>query len=376
MRRILLPALAAALVAAGAAGAAYRPSPLLPLDGAYRLADGTVLSLAVTPDGGLLYTNTRTGDLRQLSPPAAPGRFTFGPAYLVAGPVRGTITVKGPSLTLATGGRTRTARRIAVKRQAVSFAGQGVRLAGKVTSPATAGRHPAIAIVHGSEAGDRDYYDMLVNFYSSLGYVVLTYDKRGVGASKGVYQEFPSERNVDNLAGDAIGALRVLAARKDVDREPHRARRREPGRLDHPAGRRPVAARQVRRGHRGAGRSRSASRASTRGSPARARSNPTKAQIEEQLYERPAERVRPAARTSRSSRSRCSGCFGSEDKSVYAPQSVAILQALPSPPDDQGLPARGPLPARHAARPEQRAHRRAPVRLPARRSPPGCASTD
>jgi alpha-beta hydrolase superfamily lysophospholipase len=26
---------------------------------------------------------------------------------------------------------------------------------------------------------------MLVNFYSSLGYVVLTYDKRGVGASKG-----------------------------------------------------------------------------------------------------------------------------------------------------------------------------------------------
>ena len=58
---------------------------------------------------------------------------------------------------------------------------------------------------------------MLVNFYSSLGYVVLTYDKRGVGASKGVYQEFPSDRNVENLAGDAIGAVRVLAARKDVD---------------------------------------------------------------------------------------------------------------------------------------------------------------
>jgi alpha-beta hydrolase superfamily lysophospholipase len=206
-----------ALVAAGTAGAAYRPSPLLPLDGAYRLADGTVLSLAVTPDGGLLYTNTRTGDLRQLSPPTAPGRFTFGPSYLVTGPVRGTITVKGPRLTLVTGGRTRTARRIAVKRQAVSFAGQGERLAGKVTSPATGGRHPAVAIVHGSEAGDRDYYDLLVNFYSSLGYVVLTFDKRGVGASKGVYQEFPSERNVENLAGDAIGALRVLATRKDVD---------------------------------------------------------------------------------------------------------------------------------------------------------------
>ena len=72
MRRVLI-VLTAALVAAGAAGAAYRPSPLLAQDGAYRLANGTVLSLAVTPDGSLLYTDTRTGDLRQLTPTGTGG---------------------------------------------------------------------------------------------------------------------------------------------------------------------------------------------------------------------------------------------------------------------------------------------------------------
>ena len=56
---------AVALAAASAAAAAYRPSPLLPLDGAYRMGDGRIVSLAVTPDG-LLYTDTSTGDLRQL----------------------------------------------------------------------------------------------------------------------------------------------------------------------------------------------------------------------------------------------------------------------------------------------------------------------
>ena len=85
-------AIAVALVAATAAGAAYKPSSLLPLDGAYRMTDGRVVSLAVTDDGGLLYTDTRTGDLRQLRA-AGPNRFTFGPAYLVQRPVRGTIVV-------------------------------------------------------------------------------------------------------------------------------------------------------------------------------------------------------------------------------------------------------------------------------------------
>jgi dienelactone hydrolase len=212
----LAGAVLVALVAATAAGAAYKPSPLLRLDGAYRMGDGHVVSLAVTPDGGLLYTDTSTGDLRQLQP-AGTGRFRFGSAYLVQRPVRGTIVVRGTRLAITTGGRTTVGTRVPVTRRRVSFRAQGVRIVGKVTSPATPGRHPALAIVHGSEAADRDGSDLLVNFYSALGYVVLSYDKRGVGDSTGLYVERATPVNVDNLAGDAVGALRVLGARRDVD---------------------------------------------------------------------------------------------------------------------------------------------------------------
>lgn len=337
MRRLLAIALAA-LVAAGAAGAAYRPSPLLPLDGAYRLGDGTILSLAVTPDGGVLYTNTRTGELRQLTP-TGKNTFTFGPSYLVAGPVRGRILVKGTALTLTTAGSTRTARRVAVKRATVSFAGAGVRLTGKVTSPATAGKHPAVVILHGSEAGDRDSYDLIVNFYSSLGYVVLTYDKRGVGSSGGVYQEFPSETNVNNLAGDAIGALKLLAARKDVD----------PARLGlHGASQAGWIIPRI------AARSTLATFAVVVSGPAvsvgeqglyagitgQGSNNPTQKQIDEQLTG-----AEPSGFDPRPDLEKLSiptyWLFGREDKVVYVPQTLEILAGLPTPPATKVFPRAG-----------------------------------
>ena len=219
MRRLLLVATAVLATTASAAVArelAYKPSPLLAIDGAYRLSDGTLASVAVTPDGGLLYTDTRTGDLRQLEPDG-PSRWHFGPAYLVRRPVRGTVTVRGTRLTVATAANTRTGPRVAVKRRRVAFRGGGVRIVGKVTVPVTPGRHPGIVIVHGSEASDRDGHDLFVNFFTSLGYVVLSYDKRGVGDSGGVYVERATIENIENHARDTVAALRVLAARKDVD---------------------------------------------------------------------------------------------------------------------------------------------------------------
>jgi pimeloyl-ACP methyl ester carboxylesterase len=217
LRHAVAVVLAGAVVAAApAAVGRYTPSKVLPLDGTYRFANGSTVSLAVTPDGGMLYTDLRTGDLRQLDP-AGTARFRFGPAYLVQRPVRGTVAVRGDALTLTTGARARVARRVPVRRQRVAFRGAGVRLAGKVTSPVTPGRHPAVAIVHGSDPMDRDGTDLFVNFFTSLGYVVLSYDKRGVGDSTGIYVERATAANIGNLAGDAVGALRALAARVDVD---------------------------------------------------------------------------------------------------------------------------------------------------------------
>lgn len=331
-------ALVVALLAAATAGAAYRPSPLLAVDGAYRLADGTVLSLAVTPDGGLLYTDTRTGDLRQLER-AGPGRFRFGPAYLVRRPIRGTVLVKGRRLAVTTAGRTRAGRLVPVRRTRVSFVGAGARLVGKVTSPATPGRHPAIAIVHGSEAADRDGSDLLVNFYSALGYVVLTYDKRGVGDSGGTYQEFPSPQNIRNLAGDAVGAARALAARKEVDRE----------RIGLVGGsqagwiipRAAALSPLVRFAVITSGPAVSVGEQGLyAGLTGQGATNPTQAEIDRQL-----ENVQPSGFDPRADLAALSiptlWLYGREDKTVYAPQSVAVLAGLPSPPTVRVFPRAG-----------------------------------
>jgi uncharacterized protein len=327
---MLFSVVAAALVAAGAAGAAYRPSPGLALDGPYRLSDGSVISLAVTPGGGMLYTDTRTGDLRQLTGNGTTV-FRFGPAYLVPTPVRGTIHVKGKTLTLTTGGRTRPGRLLPLKRERVSFRGAGIRLVGKVTSPAAPGRHPGIVIVHGSESGDRDGYDLLVNFYSSLGYAVLTYDKRGAGDSGGTYQEYPSPGYVESLSGDALGALRALATRPYVDT----------GHLGlvgasqagwiipRVATRSPL----VRFAVITAGPAMSVGEQGLyQGITGGGASSPTRAQIEQQLSG-----AQPSGFDPRPDLEKLAiptlWLFGSEDKSVYTAQSVAILKALPSPPE-------------------------------------------
>ena len=332
-------ALAAALVLAGGATAVYKPSPLLSLDGAYRMTDGRIVSLAVA-DGSLLYTDTRPGELRQLET-VGPGRFRFGPSYLVRRPARGTITVRGRRLMIATGGRTRSGTRVPVTRTRVSFRGAGVRIVGKVTSPAMQGRHPAIAIVHGSEAGDRDGYDMLVNFYSSLGFVVLSYDKRGVGESTGFYVERATAANIDALAGDAAAALRTLAARKDVD----------PARLGLVGGSQagwiiPRAAAKsplVRFGVIIAGPAMSVDEEEAYAAitaHGELDPPPTDAAIREGLEGMPPSGFDPRADLERLSIPTL-WLFGAEDKSVYTPQSVEILEALPTKPTIRVFPRTG-----------------------------------
>lgn len=76
----------------------------------------------------------------------------------------------------------------------VVFAGgaDDVRLAGTLTIPATGNAMPAVVLVHGSGKTDRDEaafghrpFWVLADALSRAGYVVLRYDKRGVGQSTG-----------------------------------------------------------------------------------------------------------------------------------------------------------------------------------------------
>lgn len=105
------------------------------------------------------------------------------------------------------------------RREPISFAGPAGRLAGTLYLPATPGtpRRAAIVLVHGSGPQDRDGYASIIALmaaqFADAGLIVLTYDKRGVGASQGSWEG----AGFDALAADATAAMAALRARGDVD---------------------------------------------------------------------------------------------------------------------------------------------------------------
>jgi len=95
----------------------------------------------------------------------------------------------------------------------VQFANGVTRLAGTLISPVTGGKHPAIILVHGSGAENRDYMVPWTRFLIRRGMAVLGYDKRGVGESSGDW----NLASFDDLAGDSLAAFEYLKRRGDID---------------------------------------------------------------------------------------------------------------------------------------------------------------
>lgn len=99
-----------------------------------------------------------------------------------------------------------------IKTENVTFESEGIKLAGTIFSP----KHPhsAVVVVHGSDRVPR-----MTKFAEQLaqnGILVLTYDKRGVGESGGVYAgpevgtNNISIHNLNLLAKDASSAVDLL----------------------------------------------------------------------------------------------------------------------------------------------------------------------
>ena len=105
----------------------------------------------------------------------------------------------------------------------IAFDAAGATLAGVLSLPETPGPHPAVALVSGSGAQDRDGANPALPGYEPLrwladhltraGFAVLRWDERGVGASTGDHANATSA----DLADDLEAAVRTLAARPDVD---------------------------------------------------------------------------------------------------------------------------------------------------------------
>ena len=102
----------------------------------------------------------------------------------------------------------------------VRFRNGDVTLAGTFSKPKGEGPFPAVVLIGGTGANNRDEegfghkeFVVLADALNRAGIAVLRYDKRGVGASSGQY-EFSTTAD---FAEDGAAAVALLASRSDVD---------------------------------------------------------------------------------------------------------------------------------------------------------------
>lgn len=102
----------------------------------------------------------------------------------------------------------------------VAWENAGVRLAATLTLPRSEGPHPAVLLLSGSGAQDRDEAIMghrpflvLADYLTRRGIAVLRADDRGVGGSTGN----PANSTLYDLAGDALAGVAYLKSRKEID---------------------------------------------------------------------------------------------------------------------------------------------------------------
>jgi uncharacterized protein len=95
-----------------------------------------------------------------------------------------------------------------------------VRLSYQLDLPARTAKVPAVVFGHGSGRQTKDNCRFLAPQFLARGFATLCYDKRGVGASTGEYENAGTRNSVrvfDLLAGDMAAGVHFLRARSDID---------------------------------------------------------------------------------------------------------------------------------------------------------------
>jgi uncharacterized protein len=194
------------------------PEILASYVGAYRFRNGEYLmidSFADTPDT-LWVTDVKSGEARAVFP-RSETQFTGGPALRVVSPTRKTLTFSDAGvhvIDLDVKGRQSGAfaTQARIRKEEVTFKNGDVTLAGTLLIPPSKTKHPALVFTHGGGPQLREMYWGLGYLFAARGFVVLSYDKRGVGKSSGNW----GAASFEDLADDAVAAARFLQARTDV----------------------------------------------------------------------------------------------------------------------------------------------------------------
>jgi hypothetical protein len=167
--------------------------------GSYRLSNGSVVDIAPS-EGDTLRWRLFTGETGQLHR-QADGTWdsTFGWTDRPDG--------KSVSFSDCEKGELRfgadTGHRIAFDITDATFVSNGVKLVGRLIVPKGRDKVPVVVLVHGSEHDSaRDFYS-LQRMFPAQGIGAFVYDKRGTGASGGVYTQ-----DFETLADDAVVAMK------------------------------------------------------------------------------------------------------------------------------------------------------------------------
>ena len=210
MSQVLLTCLL--VVCACAQAQDFDPSVLEQAQGTYRFDDGTCVTGGRMDEGDvrLLYMDVWGNRLGLLALPDG------GTLRVLAPPGNALrLDPDGKTLTLtAADGQTRIATRIRKpEARDVRFRSGGLTLAGTLYTPhGDAGKHPAVVLAHGSGPVDR-FGGPWITFFTDLGFAVLAYDKRGVGASEGDWRQ----ASYVDLAGDLQAAVDWLSRQPGID---------------------------------------------------------------------------------------------------------------------------------------------------------------
>lgn len=186
--------------------------------GLYAFPGGRVMSVIDNPWFPRQATQLESGEIHALF---RTGRnaYEIGAALGARAPAVGSAFTRDTMIWRRSAAAEERAARMRLRQQEVRFRSGNAWLAGTLTLPNGAGRHPAVAIVRGAGPVPRAGAGLVEPFFASLGFAVLTYDKRGIGQSGGTYPgESASAPAIDALARDAEAAARFLAAQPEVDR--------------------------------------------------------------------------------------------------------------------------------------------------------------
>jgi pimeloyl-ACP methyl ester carboxylesterase len=106
------------------------------------------------------------------------------------------------------------------REEAITFSSGAVTLAGTLTIPDGTGPFPAVMLLTGSGAQNRDEeifgfkpFKVIADVLARRGIAVLRCDDRGVGGSSGSI----AQSTTADFADDALAGVSVLAARKEID---------------------------------------------------------------------------------------------------------------------------------------------------------------